>query len=135
MSLVIIDDELEIPDLLSSAISATLPHLEIFTFKDPEAALEFIKKNIDSVTSIISDERMPKLTGRELLNKVVASGFKGNIFLYSANFDDKMQFDLLFLEKDSVHVRGLPKSSFQELIEEIELCEGGSHEKNNNSDD
>ncbi|HXV87989.1 MAG TPA: response regulator [Nitrososphaeraceae archaeon] len=65
----IVDDEIDIVDLFRDALG-TLDGITIFTFTDPVMALEHFKINKQKYVLVISDLRMPGLTGMELINEL-----------------------------------------------------------------
>jgi DNA-binding NtrC family response regulator len=67
--LAVVDDEIDLAVLFKDALSQ-IPKVEVFAFSDPLQALEHFRDNQKNYTCVISDYRMPGLTGVELLNKV-----------------------------------------------------------------
>ena len=65
----IIDDESDIVNLLHDALSK-IGGLSIFTFTDPMAALEHFKINKGAYALLISDLRMPGISGTDLVYKI-----------------------------------------------------------------
>lgn len=65
----IIDDESDIVNLFRDALSK-IDGLSIFTFTDPMAALEHFKINKDAYALLISDLRMPGISGIDLVYKI-----------------------------------------------------------------
>jgi DNA-binding NtrC family response regulator len=74
-SIVVVDDELDLVDLFSDALS--LYGYDVSAFTDPIAALEYIKKNPDKYSLLITDFSMNKMNGCELGIKV--KEFNSNI--------------------------------------------------------
>jgi DNA-binding NtrC family response regulator len=67
--LAVVDDEVDLAVLFKDALSQ-IPEVQVFAFSDPLQALEHFQNNQKNYTCVISDYRMPGLTGVELLNKV-----------------------------------------------------------------
>jgi DNA-binding NtrC family response regulator len=67
----IIDDEPDLAYLFKEALSQ-IDGAEVFAFTDPLLALEHFKANHQNYIVIISDYRMPNMTGMELLSKIKA---------------------------------------------------------------
>jgi len=67
-SIVIVDDELDLVNLFREALSSY--GYDVSAFTNPIAALEYIKKNIDKYSLLITDFRMNKMNGCELGIKV-----------------------------------------------------------------
>ena len=65
----IIDDESDIVNLFCDALSK-IDGLSIFTFTDPMAALEHFKINKGAYALLISDLRMPGISGTDLVYKI-----------------------------------------------------------------
>ena len=69
MFVAIIDDEPDLAYLFKEALSQ-IDGAEVFAFTDPSLALEHFKANHQNYMVIISDYRMPTMTGMELLSKI-----------------------------------------------------------------
>ena len=69
MFIAIIDDEPDLAYLFKEALSQ-INGAEVFAFTDPSLALEHFKANHQNYMVIISDYRMPSMTGMELLSKI-----------------------------------------------------------------
>ena len=69
MFLAIIDDEPDLAYLFKEALSQ-INGAEVFAFTDPSLALEHFKANHHNYMVVISDYRMPSMTGMELLSKI-----------------------------------------------------------------
>jgi DNA-binding NtrC family response regulator len=65
----VIDDEADLAYLFKEALSQ-IDGVEVFAFTDPSLALEHFKANHTNCVVIISDYRMPTMTGMELLSKI-----------------------------------------------------------------
>jgi two-component system, cell cycle response regulator CpdR len=65
----IIDDEPDLACLFKEALSQ-IDRAEVFSFSDPLLALEHFRANHQNYMVIISDYRMPTMTGMELLTKI-----------------------------------------------------------------
>jgi DNA-binding NtrC family response regulator len=65
----IIDDEPDLACLFKEALSQ-IDGAEVFAFTDPSLALEHFQSNHQNYMVIISDYRMPSMTGIELLSKI-----------------------------------------------------------------
>jgi DNA-binding NtrC family response regulator len=65
----IVDDEDDIATLFRDALG-TIDDITIFTFTDPILALEHFKLNKENYVLVISDLRMPGLTGTELIKQL-----------------------------------------------------------------
>lgn len=65
----IVDDEDDIVKLFRDALG-TINGITVFTFTDPVIALEHFKLNKKNYVLVITDLRMPGLTGTELIKKL-----------------------------------------------------------------
>jgi DNA-binding NtrC family response regulator len=66
----IVDDELDITELFHDAVCDSIDGVSVVSFNDPVIALEHFMQNKERYALVISDFRMPNLTGLELLKKV-----------------------------------------------------------------
>ena len=66
----IVDDELDITELFHDAVCDSIDGVSVVSFNDPVIALEHFIQNKERYALVISDFRMPNLTGLELLKKV-----------------------------------------------------------------
>lgn len=73
----IVDDELDITELFHDAVCDSIDGVSVVSFNDPVIALEHFTQNKERYALVISDFRMPNLTGLELLKKV--KKFKSNV--------------------------------------------------------
>jgi DNA-binding NtrC family response regulator len=65
----VIDDEVDLVYLFKEALSQ-IKDLNVLAFSDPKLALEHFQKNSDYYKAVITDYRMPHITGLELLRKI-----------------------------------------------------------------
>ena len=65
----IIDDEPDLAYLFKEALNQ-IEGVEVFAFTDPSLALEHFQANHQNYMVVISDYRMPSMTGMELLSKI-----------------------------------------------------------------
>ena len=65
----VIDDEVDLAYLFKEALSQ-IDGVQVFAFTDPLLALEHFKANHQNYRVVISDYRMPTMTGMELLSKI-----------------------------------------------------------------
>lgn len=89
----IVDDEIDITDLFQDALSDNIDGVSVVSFNDPTLALEHYTQNKENYALIISDMRMPLLTGLELLKKVKELNPDVRTVLISAfNIQDNQEF-------------------------------------------
>ena len=73
----IVDDELDITELFHDAVCDSIDGVSVVSFNDPVIALKHFTQNKERYALVISDFRMPNLTGLELLKKV--KKFRSNV--------------------------------------------------------
>jgi DNA-binding NtrC family response regulator len=66
----IVDDEIDITELFQDALCSNIDGISVVSFNDTTLALEHYAQNNQNYALIISDMRMPLMTGLELLKKV-----------------------------------------------------------------
>jgi len=104
----IVDDDLDITELFDDAVCDSIDGVSVVSFNDPVIALEHFTQNKERYALVISDFRMPNLTGLELLKKV--KRFKSDVRTilvsayeveYNAVFQRCMQEGIIdsFIEK------------------------------------
>jgi DNA-binding NtrC family response regulator len=74
-SVIVVDDEHDLVNLFTDALSSY--GYDVSAFTDPIVALEYIKKNPDKYSLLITDFSMNNMNGCELGNKV--KGLNNNI--------------------------------------------------------
>ena len=104
----IVDDELDITELFHDAVCDSIDGVSVVSFNDPVIALEHFTQNKERYALVISDFRMPNLTGLELLKKVKKINSNVRTILvsayeveYNAVFQRYMQEGIIdsFIEK------------------------------------
>ena len=78
----IIDDEKDLLFVYKSGLE--LDGIEIFTFDDPILALDEFSKNSEKYCIVITDMRMPVMSGYEIINKFKMINPKIRIIIISA---------------------------------------------------
>lgn len=101
-SILVVDD---CPDI-SEIVRISLGRLgcSVYVFDDPFKTLEHFKQNTDKVDALISDIRMPGMSGIELTSLVKEVNPEGKVFLMTAFDIDtfQSQIDSLNLQVVSV---------------------------------
>jgi DNA-binding NtrC family response regulator len=86
----IVDDELDIASLFREYLSG-IKDVLVFSFTDPVVALEHFINNKREYFLIISDLKMPRLSGIELIKKVKeANPFVRTLLMTAFEIDDPM---------------------------------------------
>lgn len=116
MYVCVVDDEADLAYLFKDALSQ-IEGIKVSAFSDPSKALEHFLSNSENYKVVVSDYRMPTMTGLELLEKIKAINPVVTTILTSA-FEVK---DELFEECNCVD-RFLQKPvSMARLIDEVEM--------------
>lgn len=113
----IVDDEVDISDLFHDALTTKVDGISVVSFNDPTLALEHYIQNKKDYALIISDMRMPTMTGLDLLKKVKELNSNVRTMLVSA-FDMHESSDLKKYLKD-----GVVNSFLEKPITINRLCE------------
>ena len=92
LSILVVDDEEELSTLFQHAIEAM--GLDAVSFTDPLQAFEYFKDNPNKIQLVITDLRMPGISGLELAKKVRELNDAVKIFLMTV-------FDTRDLENNS----------------------------------
>jgi DNA-binding NtrC family response regulator len=112
----VIDDETDLAYLFKDALSQ-IDGVQVFAFTDPLLALEHFQTNHRNYSVVISDYRMPTMTGMELLSKIKDVNPAVTRIMMSA-FEIQ---DELFNECDCVDKFLQKPVSMVKLIDEIEM--------------
>jgi DNA-binding NtrC family response regulator len=97
----IVDDEIDITELFEDALSSKVEGISVVSFNDPTLALEHYTQHKTNYALIISDMRMPTMSGLELLKKVKELNPHVRTMLVSA-FDTQDILDFQKYLKDGV---------------------------------
>lgn len=81
-SVIVVDDETELSTLFKAFLRKE--GYDAISFSDPVMALEYFKKTFDKHSLIITDMRMPGMSGIELAKKIREFNNKVKIFLITA---------------------------------------------------
>ena len=81
-SVIVIDDEIELSSLFKEFLEKE--GYDAMSFSDPLMALEYFKETIDKHSLIITDMRMPGMSGIEFAKKIREFNTKIKIFLITA---------------------------------------------------
>lgn len=126
----IVDDEIDITELFQDALCSNIDDISVISFNDPTLALEHYTQNKQNYALILSDMRMPTMTGLELLKTVKELNPNVRTMLLSA-FDMQDNPDFQKYLKDGVIDSFLEKPITinrlcQEVRDEFETYDLGS---------
>ena len=112
----VVDDEADLAYLFKDALSQ-IDGVMVFNFNDPSLALEHFQTNHKNYRAVITDYRMPGMTGIELLEKIKAINPAVTRLLISAfEVNDELFQDCKCVDKF------LQKPiSMVKLIDEVEM--------------
>lgn len=106
MKILVVDDERSIVDLY--AIFLGNAGHEVVATEFPEQAMEFIKN--DSFDLVITDKKMPKITGLDIIKLVEDTKHETPVFLITGDNTDSINFKN---SKSNVYKKPI---SFEELV-------------------
>ena len=112
----VIDDETDLAYLFKDALSQ-IDGVQVFAFTDPLLALEHFQTNHRNYSVVISDYRMPTMTGMELLSRIKEVN-PAVIGIMMSAFEIQ---DELFNECDCVDKFLQKPISIVKLIDDIEM--------------
>ena len=94
LSILIIDDEIELAALYRTYLESL--GFDAISFTDPFLALEYYKYNVNRFTFVLTDLRMPQMSGIELACKIRELNCNVKIFLITAfvieDFDNSKEY-------------------------------------------
>jgi len=96
-AIAVVDDEIDLVNLFSEALK--INGYDVCTFTDPIEALNHIGSNPGKYNLIISDFRMPNMTGDSLCTKLLQLNPKMIVVLMSAFADVEHNKDFQFVSK------------------------------------
>ena len=82
LSILVVDDEEELSTLFQHAIEAM--GLDAISFTDPLPAFEYFKDNPNKIQLVITNLRMPGISGLELAKRIRELNYSVKIFIMTA---------------------------------------------------
>ena len=100
-SIIIVDDELELATLFQEFLRKE--GYDVVSFTDPLLALEYFKETADKHSLIITDLRMPGISGIDLAKNIREINSKVKIFLMTAfeiqDLEDRKDFKIARIDR------------------------------------
>ena len=124
--ILLVDDEKDILDLFSEYLSSN--GFNTISFQNPLKALNYFYQNKSNCSLVITDYKMPQMSGLDLINKIreIDTNCKIKTIIISAFIKDNLPYDKSYitmidkiLEKP-VYLDRL-KNEIQELISTIDI--------------
>ncbi len=81
-SIIVIDDEIDLASLFKEFLKKE--GYNVVSFTDPELAFEYYAETADKISLILTDLRMPGMSGLQLAKNIREINSKVNIFLMTA---------------------------------------------------
>lgn len=117
-----IEDDPEIAEIYSLMITENLENVEVTHFSDGLKALQDIKKNLEKYQLVISDYKLPTISGGEIF-KFINGQMLGIPFIVLSGFDCTNKEEFLGLFQSHVRNAVLVKPVMsEELVEKIKWC-------------
>lgn len=94
-----VDDEKDVLDLFSEYLKSN--GYNIISFDNPVIALEYFYKNTNNCSVVITDYRMPQMSGLDFINKIREkdTDCKIKTIIISAYIKDNIPYDKSYLMK------------------------------------
>ena len=116
--IIVVDDELDLAFLYKQFLTGS--GFNAVSFTDPLLAFEHFKHNTDAYCLLITDLRMPGMSGLELANKVREINNTVKIFLITAFATEDLEYRLDFkaAKIDRIIQKPLKFSKLKEIIKQ-----------------
>jgi CheY-like chemotaxis protein len=119
-SLMLVDDSEAFADIVADSLSVT--GFEIHRAKDGAEALAALLAQPREWFALITDQRMPRMGGMELIREVMAQGISVQHYvLMSSNFEYDAKLNTFLEEARQVDLRLVEKSEYGQLREILGL--------------
>lgn len=93
--IIILDDDESYSKTLSLYIKEKYPTSHpVLTFNEPKAAEDYINSNINSISLVIIDYRMPEITGIEFIERIQKSSENFQIIILTALVDAQLTYSI-----------------------------------------
>ena len=118
-SILVIDDDADITRIIKRSLQQQMEkglYYDIQVFNDSQSALEYFKTNHPNILAIITDIRIPGMSGLDLLSKVKKINPNVNVFLLTGFDIDLIQPEVDSLDLDIIQVFQKPLFDVEEEI-------------------
>ncbi|MBF4464250.1 response regulator [Flavobacterium sp. LC2016-12] len=117
-NILVIDDDAEDIEIFSEAVNSFKENITITAYTDASLALEGLKKAAELPDIIFLDLQMPRLTGKDFLQKIKEDDHLQNIpIIVLSGQSDVIMKDIY--EKIGAHNFICKPNSYKELVEEL----------------
>lgn len=114
-SIIIVDDESDIVRVFAKSLQGT--GYDVNGFSDPEKAADFFAANTNRISLVITDLRMPNMSGIELASRIRVLGAKVKIILMTAFETTGHKEDIERLDFASVIRKPVTPANFKIIVE------------------
>jgi CheY-like chemotaxis protein len=96
--ILLVDDEKDILDLFSEYLSSN--GLKTISFQNPVEALEYFYQNVSNCSIVITDYKMPQMSGIDLIKKIREkdNDYKIKTIIISAYIKDNLPYDKSYIK-------------------------------------
>lgn len=112
-TVLIVDDEPDVADTYSSALSGAY---DVRTALTGKQALEILETDGDSVDVVLLDRRMPEMKGDEVLEEIQARGFDCRVVMVTAVDPD---IDIVSMDFDEYLTKPVDSTQLREAVERM----------------
>jgi response regulator RpfG family c-di-GMP phosphodiesterase len=97
--ILLVDDEKDVLALFDEYLTAS--RFNIISFDNPVKALEYFYENTNNCSLVITDYRMPQMSGLDFINKIREKDTNGKIktIIISAYIKDNIPYDKSYIMK------------------------------------
>ena len=115
----LVDDDPVIIELVSMVLRRESFSVDSAT--DSRLAFEAIAANPAGYDILICDQKMPYISGSELITKVRGAGFAGKIVVHSGNVDQESESIRIAMGADAILTKPSPIATMVETVRKLAL--------------
>ncbi len=113
--ILIVEDQREVSRLLRSALETLEAELEVVEIPSGEEAILYSSRN--KIDLLVSDYRLPGMTGIELMRKVQKNHHQAKIILVTGQPDPKIRKEVAEAGADAFFIKPIPMADFLDAVE------------------